>query len=75
CFMPVVSMIADINAWQTGWVNYFRYGYPRRAFRAIHAYTVEKLTKQLKRRSQRPYCPPAGKSFYAHLHDLGLRRP
>ncbi len=68
-------MIADINRWQTGWVNYFRIGYPRKAFRAIHAYTVEKLTKHLKRRSQRPYRPPEGKSFYAHLHDLGLRRP
>ena len=23
-FMPIVPMIADINRWQTGWVNYFR---------------------------------------------------
>ena len=73
--VPVVAMIAEINQWQRGWTNYFGYGYPRKAFRAIHFYTVEKLTKHLKRRSQRPYRPPAGKSFYAHVHDLGLHRP
>lgn len=75
CYMPVVSMIAEINQWQIGWTNYFRYGYPRVAFRAIHAYTVDKLTTHLRRRSQRAYRPPVGKSYYAHVHDLGLRRP
>jgi len=75
CFMPVVAMIAEINQWQTGWTNYFGYGYPRVAFRALHSYTVEKVTNHLRRRSQRAYRPPAGKSFYAHVHDLGLRRP
>lgn len=75
CFMPADEMIAEINKWQRGWTNYFRYGYPRAAFRAIHAFTVEKLTTHLQRRSQRAYRPPAGKSFYAHVHDLGLRRP
>lgn len=75
CFMPVVAMIAEINQWQTGWTNYFGYGYPRVAFRAVHAYTVARLTNHLRRRSQRAYRPPAGKSFYAHVHDLGLRRP
>ena len=75
CFMPAVAMIATINQWQTGWTNYFGYGYPRVAFRSIHAYTVEKLTIHLRRRSQRAYRPPIGKSFYAHVHDLGLRRP
>ena len=75
CFMPVVSMITDINRWQVGWTNYFRYGYPRAAFRAVHAYTVERLTTHLRRRSQRAYRPPVGKSYYAHVHDLGLRRP
>lgn len=75
CFMPVVEMIAEINQWQLGWTNYFDYGYPRVAFRSIHSYTVEKITNHLRRRSQRGYRPPVGKSFYAHVHDLGLRRP
>ena len=75
CFMPVVAMIAQLNQWQIGWTNYFGYGYPRVAFRTIHSYTVEKVTNHLQRRSQRAYRPPVGKSFYAHVHDLGLRRP
>ncbi len=74
CFMPVVEMIAEINVWQRGWTNYFNCGYPRVAFRAIHSYIVAKLTTHLQRRSQRAYRPPAGKSFYAHVHDLGLKR-
>lgn len=75
CFMPVVAMIAEINQWQTGWTNYFGYGYPRVAFRAIQSFTVSRLTIHLQRRSQRAYRPPAGKSFYAHVYDLGLGRP
>ena len=74
CFMPAVAMIAEINQWHRGWTNYFSYGYPRVAFRSIHSYTVAKLTTHLKRRSQRAYRPPVGKSFYSHIHDLGLRR-
>jgi hypothetical protein len=35
---------------------------------------VERLTKHLQRRSQRAYRPPEGKTFYAHVQDLGLKR-
>jgi hypothetical protein len=52
----------------------FRCGYPRVAFRAIHNYIVERLTNHLQRRSQGAYRPPEGKTFYAHVHDLGLKR-
>jgi hypothetical protein len=31
--------------------------------------------KQEPGRSQRAYRPPAGETFYAHVHGLGLRRP
>jgi RNA-directed DNA polymerase len=75
CFMPATEVIRQIDQWQRGWTNYFGYGYPRAAFRSIHSYIVEKITNHLRRRSQRAYRPPAGKSFYAHIHDLGLRRP
>ena len=74
CFMPVTQMIRQINQWSTGWTNYFGYGYPRVAFRAMHSFIVKRLTNHLRRRSQRAYCPPVGKSFYAHVHDLGLKR-
>lgn len=74
CFMPTDEMIGTINRWSTGWTNYFAYGYPRMAFRSIHHFIVNRLTNHLQRRSQRAYRPPAGQSFYAHVHDLGLKR-
>lgn len=74
CFMPVLPMIGAINAWSRGWTNYFGYGYPRMAFRSIHHFIVDRVTNHLRRRSQRAYRPPAGKSLYAHVHDLGLKR-
>ena len=74
CFMPVVEMIGEINAWSRGWTNYFGYGYPRMAYRLMHNFIVNRVTNHLQRRSQRAYRPPAGKSFYAHVHDLGLKR-
>jgi RNA-directed DNA polymerase len=74
CFQPIVKMIGEINAWSKGWTNYFGYGYPRKAFRSMHNFTVARVTTHLRRRSQRAYRPPIGKSFYAHVHDLGLQR-
>lgn len=74
CFMPSTDLIREINRWSSGWTNYFRYGYPRVAFRTLHSFTVARLTTHLRRRSQRSYRPPVGKSYYAHVHDLGLRR-
>lgn len=74
CFMPAVDVIANINRWASGWTAYFGYGYPRKAFRSMHQFMVLRVTTHLRRRSQRAYRPPAGKTYYAHVHDLGLRR-
>ena len=73
CFMPLDEMIGEINGWLRSWSNYFHYGYPRMAFRALNRFALQRLTKHLQRRSQRPFRPPEGRSFYAHLHALGLR--
>lgn len=73
CFMPGQEMVADVSDWLHAWANYFRYGYPRAAFRKVNWYTLERLTAHLQRRSQRAYRPPADRSFYAHLQALGLR--
>ncbi len=35
CFVPVVVLIAEINQWLSGWMNYFDYGYPSKAFRGV----------------------------------------
>lgn len=72
CFKPIPQLIGELNRHLEGWVNYFSFGYPRKAFRQINAYTQERLYCHLRRRSQRPYRPPKGVSFYEHLRRMGL---
>lgn len=71
CFKPVTELIEEINKHTKGWGNYFRFGYPRKAFRSINRYVCERLTRHLRRRSQRPMRPPQGVSYYKHLKKLG----
>ena len=73
CFKPIPDLIEEANRQLQGWANYFKLGYPRKAFRNINTYVRERLVCHLRRRSQRPYRPPKGMSFYAHLQRLGLR--
>lgn len=73
CFKPTTVMISEINRWSTGWVNYFGYGYPRSLPSDPQLYrgaTDEPPTAS--KSASLP--PPEGKTFYAHVHDLGLRR-
>lgn len=72
CYKPVTTMIEEINKHTTGWANYFRYGYPRKAFRSMNRYMRARLTRHLRRRSQRPMRPAQGVSYYRHLSNLGL---
>lgn len=72
CFQPITGLIAEINRHLKGWKNYFGQGYPRDAFRQINAFVRERLTRHLKRRSQRPYRPPEDVTWYAQLQRLGL---
>ena len=72
CFMPIPALIRGLNRHLTGWSNYFSFGYPRMGMRQINSYTRKRLSKHLKRRSQRPFRPPKGVSLYRHLSDLGL---
>jgi len=73
CFMPTTEMAAEVTRWLHSWGNYFRHGYPRKAFRQVNTFAILRMTRHLQRRSQRPYRPPEGMSFYAHLQALGLR--
>jgi RNA-directed DNA polymerase len=73
CFKPIPVLITEINRHLDGWANYFHFGYPRVAFRAVNSFVRERLIAHLHRRSQRPFRPPAGKSFYRHFADMGLR--
>jgi RNA-directed DNA polymerase len=72
CFMPIPQMIGEINRHLKGWANYYRYGYPRKAFSTINGYARQRLTTHLKRRSQRAYKPPEGRTYYEQLSRLGL---
>jgi len=74
CFVPVDCLIGEANGWLRSWSNYFDYGYPRVAFRALNRFAQRRLQTHLQRRSQRPWRPPPGRTFYAHLQALGLRQ-
>ena len=72
--VPITQVIADVNRCLVGWGNYFRHGYPRQAFGKLDWFVLNRLTRHLKRRSQRPVRPPEGKTYYALLQSLGLQR-
>jgi len=72
CFMPIGALIYQVNEHLRGWGAYFGQGYPRAAFRQINRFVQERLMRHLQRRSQRPFRPPEGISWYAQLHRLGL---
>lgn len=72
CYVPLPQLIEEINGHLEGWANYFSYGYPRQGFREINAYVRERLTQHVRRRSQRPFRPPAGVSYYEHFGRMGL---
>ena len=73
CFAPIPDLIRDVNRYLGGWGNYFRHGYPAQTFHKLNGYVVSRLTRHLQRRSQRPFRPPEGKTYYAHLQRLGLQ--
>jgi RNA-directed DNA polymerase len=72
CFKPLPKLIGELNRQLTGWGNYFRFGYPRKAFREINTFARQRLTGHVRRRSQRPFRPPEGVSYYEHFKRLGL---
>jgi len=73
CFVPIPDLIKPLNQQLEGWGMYFSKGHSRRALRRMNWFVFNRMVKHLKRRSQRPYRPPEGVSWYSHVHDkLGL---
>lgn len=72
CFKPVPRLIKELNRHLRGWANYFGYGYPRMGYREINRYTRERLTRHVRRRSQRPFRPPEGVSYHEQFKRMGL---
>lgn len=73
CFVPLPEVIRETNQFLRGWGNYFRHGYPSVGFHKLNGFVVSRLTRHVRRRSQRPFRPPGGETYYAHLQRLGLR--
>jgi RNA-directed DNA polymerase len=73
CFVPIPKLIGEVNQQLRGWSNYFDKGRSRPAFRHMNWFVQRRLVRHLRRRSQRPYRPPEGVTWYAHLYkQLGL---
>ena len=72
CYKPIPLMIGQINGHLRGWSNYFGQGYSRQAFRKINWFVRDRLRCHLSRRSQRPWRPPKGSTYYAQFSRMGL---
>jgi RNA-directed DNA polymerase len=72
CFQPIPTLIGELNRHLKGWANYFSIGYSTGAYWEIDWYVRGRLIQHLQRRSQRPFRPPKGVSWYQHLQQLGL---
>ena len=72
CWKPLDVLVPEINRFVGGWAQYFRRGYPCRAFHKVNGYVCSRLTWHMQRRSQRPWQPPGGVTAYAQFKRLGL---
>ena len=72
CFKPIPTLIGELNRHLKGWANYFSIGYPSSVHWEIDWYVRGRLIQHLQRRSQRPFRPPKGVSWYQHFQQLGL---
>jgi RNA-directed DNA polymerase len=72
CWMPIEDVVGQVNAFLRGWLAYFSKGHPAAVRWDLVRFAETRLVRHLGRRSQRPYRPPKGVSFYQHVHDLGL---
>jgi len=71
--LPLPTLITNLNRHLKGWGNYFRFGYPRRAFDKVNEHVQVCLRQNLRQRSQRPFRPPEGIRDYANFQRLGLK--
>jgi RNA-directed DNA polymerase len=69
---PLPELIGELNLQLKGWANYYRLGHPREAFRQVNWFVRRRLQRHLRRRSQRPWKPPADLTDYQYFQQLGL---
>lgn len=70
---PLRCVVQDVDALLHAWAAYFRYGYPRVAFRGLNHFVRGRFRTFLRNRSQRRARPfRVGESLYAGLQRYGL---
>jgi RNA-directed DNA polymerase len=69
---PLPVLIQRINRHLQGWSAYFNQGYPWKAWSTINSYVQCRLVGHLHRRSQRPWRPPDGLTYYEAFKQMGL---
>lgn len=67
--LPIGVMVDRLNLFLRGWSNYFKTGYPWAPFREIDEHVRQRLVQHLRRRSQRSFKPPEGKSWNQVLYE------
>ena len=71
--VAIPKLVATVNRQVRGWANDYEHGRSRPAFRAMNWFLQERMIRHLKRRSQRPFRPSKGVTWYKHLYRrLGL---
>lgn len=74
CFKRIPDLIAELNKHLRGWENYFKHGYPDKAFGDMNSFILMRLTKHVNRRSQRHFKKPKDRSYYAMFYGMGLHK-
>jgi RNA-directed DNA polymerase len=69
---PLPELIGQLNRHLKGWANYYRLGHPRVPFQKVNWYVRRRLSRLLRRRSQRPWNKPTDLTFNEYLRQLGL---
>jgi RNA-directed DNA polymerase len=67
-YCPIGELVNRLNYFMRGWSNYFDTGYPSQSFHALNFYVGKRIWQFLRRRSQRPFKPPEGISWYEFIY-------
>lgn len=69
----ILDVIEEVNIMLKGWSNYFKLGYPRKAFRDINYYLQVRFNRFMSNRSQRKYVRrKQGETQYSFFKRIGL---